>query len=415
MLKAKPNAHPKAASSAQMKQHPVAPAVYRPLPVPRVLQTKATSPQPNRGVVPVPKAPPVYRPQLPKVLQAKSPVAQLQGGQKRPQSGPVAPPVYKPQPTPKVLQRKVSPNEGMPHPPKPVNQHTTRHTVSVPLPLRVIQRAELRPSPPSTVNNEGGVPPNLKKEATVYIKSKNLPAQVAENRGGGKYLLVGHGTREFDASELRSSFVTGVPHVHEEDDPQFAEWDRLTRANWELREGYDLKCPVWRGERKSTRESYKSATPNTGQKEETKPLSKEQVAELAWNRLVHVVTLHAFSEGNGRTALLELFTVIGKHGYLLNMSAEDIYIMTMADDKFEGKELIGKRLLLPRIIENMVPREDNTNFVLTANYRELVSAVQALKQKRLKARAKPNDPESKEYNRKVSEATKLYQTSGGTN
>ena len=63
----------KSAGASNIKR-PTAPAVYRPQPVPRVLQTKSALHQPNtssnRTIAPR-AAPPVYRPQVPKVLQAK--------------------------------------------------------------------------------------------------------------------------------------------------------------------------------------------------------------------------------------------------------------------------------------------------------------------------------------------------------
>ncbi len=85
------------------KRLPVAPPVYRPQPVPKVLQRKiATAPPSNASVLPQrkpPVAPPVYRPQAPpKVLQAKSNLPQ--------RKQPVAPPVYRPPQRPKVLQPK---------------------------------------------------------------------------------------------------------------------------------------------------------------------------------------------------------------------------------------------------------------------------------------------------------------------
>src|SRR5262245_1816958 len=74
---------------SNLKQ-PTAPPVYRPQPVPRVLQTKnSSSPKaispPRRS----PTAPPVYRPEAKKIVQPKaiSP----------PRKTPPAPPVYRPE------------------------------------------------------------------------------------------------------------------------------------------------------------------------------------------------------------------------------------------------------------------------------------------------------------------------------
>src|SRR5262249_35910160 len=62
--------------SAESIKHPVAPPVYRPQPVPKVLQTKSSSaPSPRAAQVPrQPVAPPVYRPQATlKAAQSKMP------------------------------------------------------------------------------------------------------------------------------------------------------------------------------------------------------------------------------------------------------------------------------------------------------------------------------------------------------
>lgn len=100
---------PKIATFAQKPKQPVAPPVYRPQPVPKVLQTKAASPikaaNPSRRA---PVAPPVYRPQpTPKVLQRKTATKQ-QIYQPKSERQPLAPPVYWPQPMPKVLQGKLA-------------------------------------------------------------------------------------------------------------------------------------------------------------------------------------------------------------------------------------------------------------------------------------------------------------------
>lgn len=88
---------------------PVAPPVYRPQPLPKVLQTKKAigyNPHARQSPRP-PVAPPSYRPQpLPRVLQTKKfGTPQLMFEARKP---PVAPPVYRPQPTPAVLQRKAA-------------------------------------------------------------------------------------------------------------------------------------------------------------------------------------------------------------------------------------------------------------------------------------------------------------------
>lgn len=88
---------------------PVAPAVYRPQPIPKVLQRRTAANQrpPQTALQRKPVAPPVYRPQpLPKVLQTKASQANLPPHPTR--RAPAAPPAYRPQPLPKVLQTKIS-------------------------------------------------------------------------------------------------------------------------------------------------------------------------------------------------------------------------------------------------------------------------------------------------------------------
>lgn len=98
-------AQPKTAPVSQMKKPPTAPPAYRPQPVPKVLQRKATTPQQPQAATAAHtrSAPTVYRPQpTPKVLQKKTaPVQQARAAQ-----APAAPPAYRPQPAPKVLQTK---------------------------------------------------------------------------------------------------------------------------------------------------------------------------------------------------------------------------------------------------------------------------------------------------------------------
>ena len=94
---------PKAATP-QAKKGPSAPPVYRPQPVPKVLQKKSATPPrpPAAGArAPTPAPPPVYRPQpVPKVLQRKAAAV-------RPPAGPVAPAAYSPN-SKKVVQPKAS-------------------------------------------------------------------------------------------------------------------------------------------------------------------------------------------------------------------------------------------------------------------------------------------------------------------
>lgn len=95
VLQAKTDAAPRS------RQLPAPPPVYRPQPVPRILQTKmAASPQPVHQTTRAPAAPTAYRPQpVPRVLQLKK-AGGLQPHTGKPSVRPVAPPVFRPQPKP---------------------------------------------------------------------------------------------------------------------------------------------------------------------------------------------------------------------------------------------------------------------------------------------------------------------------
>jgi hypothetical protein len=97
---------PKVSAPAQLKKGAVAPPVYRPQPVPKVLQRKATvqtqRPAPTNPANRPPAAPAVYRPQpTPKVLQRKA-ALQTPPGDATKRVPAAAPPVYRP--VPKIVQ-----------------------------------------------------------------------------------------------------------------------------------------------------------------------------------------------------------------------------------------------------------------------------------------------------------------------
>ena len=101
---------------------PTAPPVYRPQPIPRVLQRKVPAAQQQQQQRPAPTPPPVYRPQpAPHVLQRKANAQPPRPPSTPPVRPATAPPVYRPQPTPHVLQRKAAtaqpqPPAGVPRP-----------------------------------------------------------------------------------------------------------------------------------------------------------------------------------------------------------------------------------------------------------------------------------------------------------
>src|SRR5215211_1788896 len=104
---------PKTGAPAPGIKRPVAPPVYRPQPVPKVLQRKTAPGQNPPPAQPPhrPVAPPVYRPHAqPAIAQAKM------ARPARNKAHPVAPPVYRPQPKPNaprnnaVVQRYTTPD-----------------------------------------------------------------------------------------------------------------------------------------------------------------------------------------------------------------------------------------------------------------------------------------------------------------
>ena len=134
--------------SAQSVRGPVAPPVYRPQPVPKVLQTKSSAALiPQRLQTPrQPVAPAVYRPRSsPKVVLPKMTNA---AGNRKPS---MAPRVQLPQPTPKVLQTKRWPAQFPP---------VVHHAHSIP---KVVQTKKVINQPA----------PAVKPGATVQLASRS--------------------------------------------------------------------------------------------------------------------------------------------------------------------------------------------------------------------------------------------------
>ena len=96
--KPQPHEHTVPTRSAQARQKPVAPPVYRPQPTPRVLQRKTH--------VAVGTAPPRQQSPASAARQQPHKPAPAAAAAIQPKKPPTAPPVYRPQPTPKVLQTK---------------------------------------------------------------------------------------------------------------------------------------------------------------------------------------------------------------------------------------------------------------------------------------------------------------------
>jgi hypothetical protein len=102
-----------------------APPVFRPQPVPKVLQKKSAPVQPPHTVQSPhrPVAPPVYRPEAKKMVQPK--VVSTQPGPLNP------PPVYRPQPIPKVLQTKKAGSKQNEHKPPAASAGRIRQSARV--------------------------------------------------------------------------------------------------------------------------------------------------------------------------------------------------------------------------------------------------------------------------------------------
>ena len=185
---------PKTAVSAQSLKRPVSPPVYRPQPVPKVLQKKVNmgapshtqqSPRPLVG-------PPVYRPEAKKVLQPKT-AAVVQR-----RTGPKAPPVYRPNSTPRVLQRKSATPDHLPY---KVPNHRS---------VGVIQRVVINLDPEDKAIKEAA---KFHKERDDRFEDRNTPLiEVGDEPNPRAFEVVGnneditimaHGTPDMGGDEPR--------------------------------------------------------------------------------------------------------------------------------------------------------------------------------------------------------------------
>lgn len=141
---------PKIATFPQKPKQPVAPPVYRPQPVPRVLQTKKANSQPQAGNLPCrPLAPPVYRPEAkPNAVQQKT----ASPSQLKTHSA--APPAYRPQPVPKVLQSKAAGGRQQPLP---------RRQPATPPSRRLEQQKSIQPKMGTATQPEKNSPPKFSR------------------------------------------------------------------------------------------------------------------------------------------------------------------------------------------------------------------------------------------------------------
>ena len=173
-------AQPKIAPHAPAQRKPAAPPVYRPQPVPKVLQTKAAvnrQPQaaPSRQT---PVAPPVYRPQpAPAVMQAKM-IAQRQQPQ-QPTQPPKAPPVYRPQQAAKAVQ----PKAGIVRPPSPVQSQA--RPLASPAHGRKVVQARPQPKPAAAKVQTPARPNNHSPQGVVQAHFKIPRSRVFANAPHG--------------------------------------------------------------------------------------------------------------------------------------------------------------------------------------------------------------------------------------
>lgn len=121
----------------ESRPQPVAPPVYRPQPVPRVLQRKTIrGQQPHAGQRPrQPVAPPVYRPVAKKIVQPKMVATQTH-------KPPKAPPVYRPEQR-QILQPKI-----MSRPRTLTTPPVYRPQTKILQPMMVAAQAHMPPAPP---------------------------------------------------------------------------------------------------------------------------------------------------------------------------------------------------------------------------------------------------------------------------
>ena len=114
----------------------------------------------------LPNGPPVYRPQpIPKVLQRKSEVKQPSA----------APPVYRVQPTPKVLQRKVATDQRLQN---PLLQRKSIAQPVLPRPVIPVSQAKTAESKPHVMNGQfcgnTNTPPAHRPQQRQIAQTKNL-------------------------------------------------------------------------------------------------------------------------------------------------------------------------------------------------------------------------------------------------
>jgi hypothetical protein len=170
-------------ASAQSASSPVAPPVYRPQQLPKVLQKKnSLTRSPHAAQAPrSPVAPPVYRPEAKKLIQPKA-TSQLR-------KSPTAPPVYRPEQK-RVAQPKMAAAAQARLPPKaPPAYHPQ----------------------PKRVNTPPGVPAQMK--ANAVVSQANTPKTVRQQKTDS---AAGAGTLRPSASALnrhdrRARFANGKP------------------------------------------------------------------------------------------------------------------------------------------------------------------------------------------------------------
>jgi hypothetical protein len=208
-------------TTRQAGTKPVAPPVYRPQAIPKVLQRKTATIQPRPSCMTkhMPAAPPVYRPQpTPKVLQRKAVGARQPTPSPHSNHLPAAPPVYRPQPAPKVLQTKTAiasrPN-GLSRPtpvPAPTcrPQHASRiMQAKFPKGVSTLSGAQ---GPKGSVGNRGAavIQRTLAGAKTYASKNPYMDTYTVRNRTDVEDLILNTAIPQKDRIELMAKYNNGM-------------------------------------------------------------------------------------------------------------------------------------------------------------------------------------------------------------
>ena len=332
----------------QIRKPPAAPPVFKPQNTPKVLQTKMhVANQRVSSSKATPVAPPVYRPQTKKIVQAKmaSPV----------RTTPAAPPAYRPQPTPKVLQLKSTnaktgasgqqPSSMPPRRSQPGGRVVPRAVAQLSPALRragsqshVIQRAKITIGSETIDTSTMTVFDLAQKAQALYREG----TEASKNASAAIYAAIERGEtlpekeEDVDVEALGPIDVSDLGEEEEPDEADTPSPTLLSRGEIiRLHKSSALDAKGFRYDNLTT--IIASAT------RETK--IEDKIAVLVWG----VVEGHTFNDGNKRTGLLMLQAMAGKNGKKIHGDPREV--LTAAADKKSGltegafKTEIGKLLI----------------------------------------------------------------------